>query len=44
VVVIVTDISAIKEVGELRYGATHDALTGLANRFVLDEVVARWLA
>ena len=44
VVAIVTDISAVKEVGELRYGATHDALTGLANRFVLDDRLARALA
>jgi diguanylate cyclase (GGDEF)-like protein/PAS domain S-box-containing protein len=44
VVAIVTDISAVKEVGDLRYGATHDALTGLANRFVLDDRLARALA
>lgn len=44
VVAIVTDISAIKEAGELRYGATHDALTGLANRFVLDDRLAFALA
>ncbi|MCL4368016.1 MAG: EAL domain-containing protein [Actinobacteria bacterium] len=41
---VLTDITDIREAGKLRYNATHDALTGLPNRFVLDDRLDHALA
>lgn len=41
---IFTDITEIREAEKLRYHATHDALTGLPNRWVLDDRLEHALA